>query len=236
MASRKQIAANRANAKRSTGPKSLSGKAHSSLNSCKHGLTAKTIVIGEEDPDEFDALRQRLFEEFNPRTGFTSELVGRLAVQMWRLRRVPAFEAALITAHCAEIGPTKDARALILEIEYKKQLELARRLQIYLPENSVYPEIREKYLREKQERNSAKGDSTTDKVPVENSTWQPEAPIPPPEPQDDPTRRMGLALIRDGQHNNMLGKLAQYEAGLMNGVIKTLRMLEFLQDRETRKT
>ena len=39
MASEKQIAANRANAKRSTGPKTLAGKMVSSRNAYRHGLS-----------------------------------------------------------------------------------------------------------------------------------------------------------------------------------------------------
>jgi hypothetical protein len=40
MATEKQIAANRANAKRSTGPKTLAGKLKSSRNAYRHGLSA----------------------------------------------------------------------------------------------------------------------------------------------------------------------------------------------------
>ena len=41
-------------------------------------------------------LRAELEEEYNPRPGIESELVERLAVLMWRMRRIPIFEAALI--------------------------------------------------------------------------------------------------------------------------------------------
>ena len=46
----------------------------------KHGLTAETIVIGDEDPRAFDRLRAELEEEYNPRPGIESELVERIAV------------------------------------------------------------------------------------------------------------------------------------------------------------
>ena len=49
MASEKQLRANRANAKRSTGPKTLR-KTLSCKNACKHGLP-QSIVIGDEDPN-----------------------------------------------------------------------------------------------------------------------------------------------------------------------------------------
>src|SRR5262245_4309679 len=96
MASDKQVAANRENAKRSTGPQTVAGKALSRVNAYKHGLTAKTIVIGDEDPKAFDRLRADLENEYNPRPGIERELVERLAVLLWRLRRIPTFEAALI--------------------------------------------------------------------------------------------------------------------------------------------
>jgi hypothetical protein len=69
MASEKQLMANRANAKRSTGPKTTTGKALSRKNACKHGLTAESIVIGDEDPKAFDLLRAQLEDEYDPRPG-----------------------------------------------------------------------------------------------------------------------------------------------------------------------
>ena len=96
--------ANRANARRSTGPKTEAGKALSRTNAYKHGLTAQTIVIGDEDPKAFERLRAELGNEYNPRPGIESELVERLAMHMWRLRRVPVFEAGLI--NCAARAST----------------------------------------------------------------------------------------------------------------------------------
>jgi hypothetical protein len=60
MSTEQQQEANRANSLQSTGPKSALGKARSSMNACKHGLTAQTVVIGDEDPAQFDALRKTL--------------------------------------------------------------------------------------------------------------------------------------------------------------------------------
>ena len=57
MANVKQISANRAKAKRSTGPRSEAGKDRSRLNSWKHGLTAEEITITGEDADQFEAVR-----------------------------------------------------------------------------------------------------------------------------------------------------------------------------------
>ena len=66
MTSEKPLNANRANATRGTGPKSTSGKARSRMNSCKHGLTGQTVVIGDEDPAQFDYSERRLKRSLSP--------------------------------------------------------------------------------------------------------------------------------------------------------------------------
>ncbi|HEX9841636.1 MAG TPA: hypothetical protein VGC20_02755 [bacterium] len=45
MASKKQIAANRRNAKKSTGPRPPEGKAASAQNAVKHGLLSRTPLL-----------------------------------------------------------------------------------------------------------------------------------------------------------------------------------------------
>jgi hypothetical protein len=102
MSSVNQLKANRANARRSTGPNTVSGKARSSMNACKHGLTAQTVVIGDEDPAQFDCLRKVLEQDFDPHSMIERELVERLAGIVWRLRRMPKFEAALVEARREE--------------------------------------------------------------------------------------------------------------------------------------
>ena len=57
--SNRQLAANRANAAQSTGPRSPEGKSRSAQNSRKHGFTASTFaVVRLEDIDEVAHLRQ----------------------------------------------------------------------------------------------------------------------------------------------------------------------------------
>ena len=103
MPSNKQLAANRANAERSTGPKTVEGKARSRVNARKHGLTAKTLIIVGENTEDFEELRSQLMQEHDPRSTLEAELVERLAGILWRLRRVPFFEAAIIDARQAQL-------------------------------------------------------------------------------------------------------------------------------------
>ena len=95
MPSAKQIAANRANAKKSTGPKSAEGRARSSQNSRKHGLTASRMMFDGEDPEDFKDLCEGLKGEYNPQTIVEQELVSYLASLFWRLRRVPHYEVQI---------------------------------------------------------------------------------------------------------------------------------------------
>jgi hypothetical protein len=105
--SRKQLEANRANAKLSSGPKSDAGKARSRMNALKHGFSSREIVLEGEDADQFDALRAQLKVEFDPSSVIERELVDRLAGLLWRLRRVPVLEAGLLRARRGEIKPPK---------------------------------------------------------------------------------------------------------------------------------
>jgi hypothetical protein len=91
----KQVAANRRNAMRSTGPRTLKGKEGSKFNATKHGLRASEIVIpGQEDPLEFEALLQELWDEWMPKGRTEISLVTEIGFAQWRLRR----------AHRAELG------------------------------------------------------------------------------------------------------------------------------------
>jgi hypothetical protein len=91
-ASEKQLAANRANATRSTGPRTPEGKASSSMNAVTHGLTAQTAVLRGEDRGQLEALSESLMRELAPR-GVVQRLVAERIVSLtWKLRRVARAE------------------------------------------------------------------------------------------------------------------------------------------------
>src|SRR5712671_6741274 len=87
MASDRQIAANRENAQKSTGPKTPEGRAVVRLNGLKHGLSAETIVVMGEDPADFDALYDSLLAEHQPATPTEEILVRQLTMAAWRQMR-----------------------------------------------------------------------------------------------------------------------------------------------------
>ncbi len=91
----KRAVANRANAQKSSGPKTEQGKAAASQNSFKHGLYSKALIIPGEDPALFEALRTDLAAEHSP-VGLTEELlVDEVAQHYWRMKRYRALEAQM---------------------------------------------------------------------------------------------------------------------------------------------
>ena len=96
MASDKQIRANRLNAQRSTGPRTIEGKARSRRNALAHGLTATCVLIPGECQEDYERLREGIWEEYDPHGPLEEEFAERLVSQLWRLRRVPVFESALM--------------------------------------------------------------------------------------------------------------------------------------------
>ena len=61
------------------------------------------IVIGGEDPHDFEQLRSELLEQYDPQSALEAELVERLAGISWRLRRAHFFEAAILDARQTQL-------------------------------------------------------------------------------------------------------------------------------------
>ena len=88
--------ANRTNASKSTGPKSKDGKSVVSSNATRHGIFSDRLFLHDEDPAEFNQLLLELQESLLPVGSLELGLVERIAVNMWRQRRLIAAEAASI--------------------------------------------------------------------------------------------------------------------------------------------
>ena len=96
MTSARQIEANRRNALASTGPKTEEGKQRASQNAVRHGLTAETVIVALEDPDDYKAFELSVTADYEAETAVERELVLRLASLLWRLRRATSIETALL--------------------------------------------------------------------------------------------------------------------------------------------
>jgi hypothetical protein len=94
-ASAAQLEANRANSQLSTGPRSEQGKAKSSLNAIKNGLTGRTVLLPGDDAALYERHVSRFFTEFKPCGERETELVQSLTDAQWRMNRIPALEMGI---------------------------------------------------------------------------------------------------------------------------------------------
>lgn len=96
MASEKQLIANRANALKSTGPRSLQGRQRVGQNALKHGLAAKDAVTKLESKKKFEEYRSSLVSQLCPIGAAEELLCEKIVTTAWRLRRVVRMESAIL--------------------------------------------------------------------------------------------------------------------------------------------
>lgn len=106
-----QIAANRANAKRSTGPRTSHGRQIVAQNALKHGLFARQPVLDHEDPDAYAALVEDLVTDLRPVGLLETALVDRIALTLWRQRR-------LMQAETAELARQTEKASVARQVSY----------------------------------------------------------------------------------------------------------------------
>jgi hypothetical protein len=95
-------AANRANAQKSTGPRSVEGKAIAARNATRHGILSCRLILPGESIEDLEALHAALVDEFDPVGTLEMELIEELTQTLWRLRRSRTFEPALLRAGILE--------------------------------------------------------------------------------------------------------------------------------------
>ena len=96
MTTPKQTAANKANAKKSTGPKTEAGKAVVAGNAISHGILSSRLFLDDESPDDFQALQDDLRQALRPMGALELALVEKVAVALWKQKRLVAAETATI--------------------------------------------------------------------------------------------------------------------------------------------
>ena len=96
---------NRANSQHSTGPKTQAGKARTSLNALRHGLTGQLIVMPTEDFEAYKRHVASFTDEYDPQGATEAHLVQALADASWRLNRVAVLETNLLTLCIAHPTP-----------------------------------------------------------------------------------------------------------------------------------
>src|SRR5262249_5336772 len=95
MATIRQINANRRNALKSTGPRTPQGKAAVRMNSLRHGLRARTVVLPGESLEEFHRLCDDLEREWQPLSRTAQFYLEQMAVAQWKLTRMEIAEVGI---------------------------------------------------------------------------------------------------------------------------------------------
>ncbi|MDQ2842370.1 MAG: hypothetical protein M3Y72_15265 [Acidobacteriota bacterium] len=126
-----RAAVHQANARFSTGPRTPQGKAISSLNAVKTGLTGRTVLLPSDDAAAYEKQLRDYESEYKPEGLRERELVQSLADTSWRLKRIPGLEMAIYAQGRVEFEDSfedhhPDLRASMIDLQthlkYEKQL------------------------------------------------------------------------------------------------------------------
>lgn len=132
-ASPRKVEANRENAQRSTGPRTIRGKRNSSRNSLKHGLFAKDLVVSDsEDIKLFVRLLSELRQDLKPHGRVEDLLVESMATCVWRSKRVLREESRQIMDSIGRSLPPADEVTVLLRYQsmiHRQQMQLLRTLE-----------------------------------------------------------------------------------------------------------
>jgi hypothetical protein len=120
VATEKQIAANRANAKRSTGPKSAAGKMVSSRNAYRHGLS-RPLSLGADTLAKLEAIA-RAVTGAGEEQSISAADFARAQLELLRIR---ATRAEMMTT--IERDSTQQLRPLVALDRYERYAHTRRR-------------------------------------------------------------------------------------------------------------
>src|SRR5258708_2008977 len=107
MATKKQIAANRKNAAKSTGPRTPEGRLASCQNAVRHGLTATQLVLSVEEESEFHQILRDFQAELKPTGTLEQALFEQIVGAQWGMRRLREIETGYfefrLTQHAEQL-------------------------------------------------------------------------------------------------------------------------------------
>lgn len=134
MSSRKQEAANRRNAQKSTGPRTVEGKKVAKANAVKHGMTVKDIaVLNSIDEERLKGFHRSNVEQLKPFGEYEEHLVSRLTRQDMLLWLVDLAQEGVLSEVPGELeyfqgsgapGPALNSTALSIAMgEFVRGME-----------------------------------------------------------------------------------------------------------------
>jgi hypothetical protein len=144
-----QTAANQANAKHSTGPKSQQGKSRSAENALRHGLASGRLIIPGECKAEYEALEADLLKRHRPADITETLLVQEMAQSYWLKERAIRLQAKAFT----ESDNTPKDLALLMRYQITNQrafhtaLDTLTKLQNQRKKDEIGFESQRQYLK-----------------------------------------------------------------------------------------
>ncbi len=189
MSSRDKRRIARTDGAKSTGPKTPKGLQKSAQNALRHGLTAKSLVLGNESQTKFDELMEAFIRKFQPKDDVELELVTEMVAARWRLRRVWLIQTAAIDLQMDRMAPEIAQQFKV--ITHPTRLSLAfttmandeKSLQLLLRYETTYSRAFDRALKTLEKLQKTRPESaTTEELRNEPKT---QAPIEPPAPSPD---------------------------------------------------
>jgi hypothetical protein len=190
------------------------------MNAVKHGLAAAEIVVLDEDPAEFEALRADVKAYFESKGLFEQHLVDRVAGLLWRLRRIPLLEAALIRDEVEKVEASEPPGGRAVEELFARLDKIRTRMQSAVDDDAGTDD-REVARADDDEAASLDEDEAPHADPEEAVSEKED----PPEARHRRIDR-ALALLAS---KNTIGNLSRYEASLMTALSRTVALLHLCQ-------
>ena len=118
-----KLTANRANAQKSTGPRTDAAKAKTRYNAVRNALTGQTILMPTDDAIRYQSHCASYHQELKPVGAFEATLVQAIADHDWRLARIPVLEASFYALGALELADDTIPLHLLeahIQIAYEK--------------------------------------------------------------------------------------------------------------------
>jgi hypothetical protein len=146
-----QALASRANGALSHGPVSESGKAISSRNALKTGLTGRTVLLPSEDAALYEAYIHKFREPYSPFGDDELALVQSLADTEWRLERIPSLEMGIYA-----LGRVEFASLFLEEDEAVRRQLIEAKIFLAYKKDLSNVSLQEGRLRRQREKDEAR--------------------------------------------------------------------------------
>jgi hypothetical protein len=99
MSTQNQIEANRANAQRSTGPRTEEGKAASSKNATTHGLCSRNVFLPGENPEDWQKIHDNFRAHFQIEDSVIDDaFLDQATHATWKLLRIEEWTTMLVAS------------------------------------------------------------------------------------------------------------------------------------------